>query len=237
MNASNKAAVAEFLGTFTLVFIGALAGALADKNGGGIVAVALAHGIALMVIISTWGGISGAHVNPAVTLGVALTGRIAWGKAVVYWIAQFLGAAVAAYLVLYFAGAESGLGATIGDLTPRGEVNIGDPFKVVALEAILTFFLVSSVFASGIAGRNGNLAGVAIGFVLIMDILAGGKLTGASMNPARTFGPALASNDWSYFPLYLFGPAIGAALAALLYHSCFMPEPVADSAPPSKHKK
>lgn len=236
MNDANRATVAEFIGTFTLVFVGALAGALAGRNGGGIVAVALAHGVALMVIIYTWGAVSGAHVNPAVTLGVALAGRIGWSRAVSYWVAQFVGAAVAAYLVLYLAGAESGLGATVGDLTPHG-ATAGDPFKVVVLEAILTFFLVASVFASGIANRNTNLAGVAIGFVLIMDILAGGQLTGASMNPARTFGPALALNDWSYLPLYVFGPALGAAAAALLYHWWFMPEVTADPAAPGKRHK
>ncbi len=230
MNDDVKSAVAEFFGTFTLVFIGAAAGALAGPDGSnaGIVGVALAHGIALAVIIYAWGSISGAHVNPAVTLGVAVAGRIPWPKAVAYWIAQFLGAAVAALLLKYLIGAEGGLGSTIGRFTQGAAA---DPTKVVIVEAVLTFFLVSAVFASGIANRNGNLAGLAIGLVLTMDILAGGALTGASMNPARSFGPALAMGDFTYFWMYLVGPAIGGMIAALVYDRLFMP---AESKPPIK---
>jgi len=99
---------------------------------------------------------------------------------------------------------------------------VGDAAKVIVLEAILTFFLVTAVMASGIFGLNGNLAGVAIGLVLTMDILAGGPLTGASMNPARTLGPALATNDLSYFWMYLVGPLLGGAIAGPLYSRYFM---------------
>src|SRR5215475_4857435 len=99
-----KAALAEFLGTFTLVFIGAGAGALATTSGGGLVSVAFAHGLALMVIVYAWGNISGAHVNPAVTFGVAVAGKMPWPKAIGYWIAQFVGAAVAAYLLAWLLG-------------------------------------------------------------------------------------------------------------------------------------
>ncbi len=211
----SKAALAEFVGTFTLVFIGAGAGALAEESGVGTLGVAWAHGLALMVIIYAWGNISGAHVNPAVTFGVAVGGKIDWGKAVSYWVAQFLGGAVAAYLLLWLLGPESNLGATIGRFTPHGE-EVGQPVKVLVVEGVLTFFLVSAVFASGIHGRNGNLAGVAIGLVLAMDILCGGPLTGASMNPARTFGPALATHDFSYLWLYIVGPCAGGAVAAVL---------------------
>ncbi|HEX3725103.1 MAG TPA: aquaporin [Pirellulales bacterium] len=217
-----KATLAELIGTFTLVFIGAGAGALAEVSGGGIVGVALAHGLALMVIVYAWGSVSGAHVNPAVTLGVAVAGRMDWGKAIAYWIAQFVGAAVAAYLLAWLLASNANLGATIGSLTPHG-VTPGEPLKVVVLEAILTFFLVVAVFASGIHGRNGNMAGIAIGLVLTMDIFCGGALTGASMNPARTFGPALAMNDLGYLWMYIVGPAIGGVVAALLYDKFFLP--------------
>lgn len=216
-----KAALAEFIGTFTLVLIGAGAGALADPGSAGLTAVALAHGLALMVIVYSWGSISGAHVNPAVTLGIVVSGKMPWPKAIAYWIAQFAGAVAAAYLLRWLLGPQSGLGATIGSLTPHGDV-AGDAAKVVVLEGVLTFFLVISVFASGVFSLNGNLAGVAIGLVLTMDILAGGPLTGASMNPARTFGPALATGDLSYFWMYLVGPALGGAVAGLVYDRFFM---------------
>ncbi len=221
-----KAALAEFLGTFTLVFIGAGAGALASPSGTGVVGVALAHGLALIVIIYTWGSISGAHFNPAVTLGVALTGRMTSLTVVVYWICQFLGGVAAACLLYYLIGATGGLGETIGSLTP----NVATPgpnasaMKTIVVEAVLTFFLMTSVFASGVLNKNGNLAGVAIGLVLTMDILMGATLTGASMNPARSFGPALVmflrqQQEMGYFWMYLVGPFLGATVGALLYAS------------------
>jgi MIP family channel proteins len=218
-----KPALAELIGTFTLVFIGAGTGALAAKSGAGLVAVAWAHGLALLVIVYVWGSISGAHVNPAVTFGVAVAGRMEWPKAIVYWVVQFAGAAAAAFLLKWLLDgvAETDLGATIGTLTPHG-ANPGDAIKVIVLEAVLTFFLVVAVMVSGIHGRNGNLAGVAIGLVLAMDILAGGWLTGASMNPARTFGPALAANDFSYLWMYIVGPLAGGAVAGLLMEQFFL---------------
>jgi MIP family channel proteins len=208
-----KPVLAELLGTFTLVFIGAGAGALA----GDVVAVALAHGIALMVIVYAWGAVSGAHVNPAVTFSLALTRKIDWTTAVWYWVAQFVGAAAAAYLLLFLLGSDSSLGATVGSLTTGR-----DALKAVVVEAVLTFFLVTAVFTTAVAGRNGNAAGIAIGFVLAMDILMGGPLTGASMNPARTFGPALATGDISLFWVYVVGPLLGGAAAALLQDRVFM---------------
>jgi MIP family channel proteins len=227
-----KAALAEFIGTFTLVFIGAGAGALADPGSAGLVSVAFAHGLALMVIVYAWGSISGAHVNPAVTLGVTVAGRMPLPKAISYWVAQGLGAIVAAYLLQWFVGPGSMLGSTIGSLTPgvAGAADGASAAKVIVLEAVLTFFLVTAVFASGIHGRNGNVAGLAIGLVLTMDILAGGPLTGASMNPARTLGPAVATGNLSYVWMYFVGPLAGGALAALLYDNFFLPN--AELTPP-----
>jgi MIP family channel proteins len=238
MDNSFRPALAELIGTFTLTFIGAGVGAVAGFNLGGIIAVALAHGIALMCIIYTWGAISGAHVNPAVTFGLALGGHISWGKAVVYWIAQFVGAALASYLLVYIlSGVELPTdaaavvkAAVIGEkhLRPLGQT-VGtltgvSPGRTVLVEAVLTFFLVTAVYSSGAAGRNGNAVGLAIGLVLTMDILMGGALTGASMNPARSFGPALAMNDFGYLWMYFVGPLAGGGVAGLLYNSLFMPE-------------
>ena len=207
-----KALTAEFLGTFTLTFIGAGAGALAGASGAGLVGVALAHGVALMMIIYIWGSVSGAHVNPAVTFGVALRGKIGWVDAVGYWIAQFGGAIVASLILCWLIGKETGLGATTGSLT------VGDPLKVVVIEGLLTFLLVSAVYRSGIDNKNGNMAGVAIGFVLTADILMGGPLTGASMNPARTLGPAIVTGNTSYVWMYFVGQFGGAVLAWIAYN-------------------
>lgn len=215
MDDNLKAAIAELIGTFTLVFIGAGAGAMAGITDGGIVSVALAHGLALMVIVYAWGGISGAHVNPAVTLGIVLTGRLTWVRAAYYWVAQFLGAAAAAFLLKSLIGETGGLGATLG-------THSGDPVRAIVIEAVLTFFLIVAVFGTAVAGRNGNAAGIAIGLVLAMDILMGGALTGASMNPARTFGPALATGDLSYLWIYIVGPCLGAVVGALLYDRVFL---------------
>ncbi len=230
MTDTQKATVAEFIGTFTLTFLGAGTGALAADTGAGLLGVAVAHGVALMLIIYTWGSFSGAHVNPAVTLGVLITGKIPLPKAIAYWIAQCIGAIVAAYVLAYLVGTGTGLGSTTGGFTPTPG-NPGDPAKVIVVEAILTFFLMAAVFASGVLGKNGNIAGVAIGFVLIADILCGGALTGASMNPARTLGPAVAMQQLGYVWLYFVGPAIGAVAAALLYNG--FSAPPADAAHPS----
>ena len=213
MTGHSKAALAELIGTFTLTFIGAGAGALSE---GKLLDVAIAHGFALVVIIYAWGSISGAHVNPAVTFGIALAGRMDWGKAILYWIAQFAGAVLAGYTLLYILPAGSGLGETTGKWTSI------DPTKVIVIEGILTFLLLVAVFASGVQGRNGNIAGVAIGLVLTMDILAGGPLTGASMNPARTFGPAIVSGALANHWVYWVGPVAGAVLASVIYNNLFL---------------
>lgn len=213
-----RPALAELIGTFLLTFIGAGTGALAGTSGGGIVAVALAHGVALMVIVYALGAISGAHVNPAVTISLALVGKEKWDRAAFYIVAQLVGAALAAFLLAYVLGPSSemaGLGATVGSLTAA------DPVKTVVVEAVLTFFLVAAVYSSGVQNNNGNMAGVAIDLVLTMDILMGGALTGASMNPARTFGPALATGHLDYLWMYIVGPVIGGAAAAFLYQRVF----------------
>ena len=207
--------LAELVGTFTLVFIGAGAGALAASNGSGLVGVALAHGVALTVIVYAWGGISGAHVNPAVTFGVALAGRMDWAKALRYWAAQLLGAAIAGAVLRLLIGEPGSLGMTL----PAAGVSA---LQAIGIEAVLTFFLVSAVFGSAVAGRNGNAAGIAIGLVLTMDILMGGSLTGASMNPARSFGPALALLRFDDLWIYVVGPIGGGGAAALLYERVFI---------------
>jgi len=219
-----KAALAELIGTFTLTFIGAGAGAAATAasapgltatNAPGLVVAAFAHGVALMIIIYTWGTVSGAHVNPAVTLGACIGGKIPFGKCILYWIAQFAGAIAAAYLLLYLVGLDGVKeGQTLGSWTKNADQI--DAVRTIILEAVLTFFLVAAVYSCGIFNLFGNAVGLAIGFVLTADILCGGPYTGASMNPARSFGPFLAAGNLGPFWLYVVGPAIGGIVAGLL---------------------
>jgi aquaporin Z len=209
--------LAELVGTFTLVFIGAgaMALAVAGTSSAGLVGVALAHGLALMVIVFAWGAISGAHVNPAVTFGLALAGRLPWIKAVRYWVAQLLGAVLASFLLLGLIGPQGDLGMTL----PASSVSV---VQAIVIEAVLTFFLVTAVFASAVAGRNGNAAAIAIGLVLTMDILMGGVLTGASMNPARSFGPALVMGNFTDLYIYFIGPLLGGGLAAIFFDRVYL---------------
>lgn len=206
-----KALLAEFVGTFTLVFIGASAVALTIAQGGSLLTSAFAFGLALMTIIYVWGSYSGAHVNPAVSFGFAVAGQMNWGLMLGYWVAQLLGGIAAAALVAYFFGTATGAGASIGSLTNT------DAWKAILMEAFLTFFL---VLAYLFIYRNPMLAlisGIAIGLVLTFCFLAGGALTGASTNPARSLGPAIFSNNMGTYWIYIVGPLLGALVAALVY--------------------
>jgi aquaporin Z len=203
-----KAYVAEFIGTFTLVFIGCASVALSPAGTGPIMP-ALAHGLALMSAIYALGHISGAHVNPAVTFGVAIAGAIGWGQAVIYFIAQILGALVAA---LILSGILPGQAANFGAFsftTTSG--------SALLLEAVLTFFLVSVVLQAAVAGKAGPAAGFAIGLTLGASILAGGPVTGASLNPARTIGPAIVAGNMSQVWVYIIGTLLGGAVAAVVH--------------------
>lgn len=201
-----KPALAEFIGTFVLVFVGSFAVA----SGQGVVAAALAHGLVLVALVYTYGHISGAHVNPAVTLGVLVAGKIDAVKAVVYWVAQFAGGIVAALLLTVLIGSGN-TGETVGSLTG------GSVWLAALFEAVMTFFLVSAVLQAAVHGKAGNLAGVAIGFTLAASIMAGGTYTGASLNPSRTLGPALVGGHLEYLLPYLVGIFGGGAVAGLLH--------------------
>jgi len=215
-----KVFAAELIGTFALTFIGASAG----MAHAGLVGVALAHGFVVAVFVYIYGNVSGTHVNPAVTFGLALNGTVTWGQAVVYWIAQFLGAILAAFLVKTFFGDVAG-GATVGSLTTSA------PMMAMIVEAVLTFFLVNTVLHAAVAGKAGPFAGWAIGATLVFAILAGGSLTGASLNPARTFGPALFTNGLGSYWIYLTGPLLGAAVATGIFKFFSSSDKVAAPAP------
>ena len=210
---------AEFIGAFALIFIGAAA--IIQTGGGNLVAIAIAHGLAIALLVSSLGHISGGLFNPALTIGLWATRRLDTISTVAYIIAQLLGAVVAALaLVLVFPEA-------LRDAVSLGVPLLGrgiDFAQGVIIEAIATFFLMLAVFGTALDPRGPKLGGFGIGLVLTMDILAVGTLTGAAMNPARTFGPALVGGEWSNHLVYWIGPIIGAVVAALVYHYLFAEE-------------
>jgi aquaporin TIP len=213
-----RRSIAEFIGAFTLIFIGGGAGVVA---GGDIVAVALANGLAIGLMVSNFGHISGGHFNPAITLGFVATRRITWPLAVAYWISQLAGAVVAAGLLRWFFHRAAAPG-----VVPHVNSHIGTG-KGLVIEIILTMFLVIAVFATAVdsGGAFKAIAGLGIGLTITIDVLMGGPLTGAAMNPARSFGPALAFNSWSDEWLYWIGPAIGAVVAAVGYEYLYLRPP------------
>ena len=205
MNTKNLAA--EFVGTFALIFIGAGALAIGQAN---LVGVALAHGLVIVAFAYAYGHISGTHINPAVTLGLLIAGEIEFVVAIGYWIVQFLGGILGAIVLNAVLPDAGDLGVTI-----LGEgVGVGQGLVV---EIVLTFFLVNTIFNTAVSGKAGNFAGLAIGLTLVLCILMGGPLTRASLNPARTLGPAVVSGNYADIWLYFVGPLVGAILAALLY--------------------
>ena len=212
--------VAEALGAFTLVFAGAGAIILASGNANiGLIEIALAHGLAIALMASALGAVSGGHFNPAVTAGFWVTRRIGTPLAVGYVLAQLAGGILASLLhVLLF---PEGLreAAELGAPMLGPGIGFG---TAVGIEIILTFFLVIVIFGTAVDSRAPKLGGIAIGLTITMDILAGGPLTGAVMNPARALGPALLSGQWDNQLVWWIGPAIGGVLAALLYHYVFM---------------
>jgi aquaporin TIP len=221
--------VAEFIGAFTLIFAGA--GSLivlVRAPSLGLVGVALAHGLAIAIMVSALGHISGGHFNPAVTFGFLITRRMQPALAVSYWASQLAGALVAALLLKGLFPSADVDAAKLG-VPALGGIGAG---AGVALEMILTFFLVWVVFATAADPRGTfkSIAGLAIGLTISMDILAAGPLTGAAMNPARAFGPQLVQNAWSDGWIWYVGPLVGGAAAALLYEWLYLkrlgPEPV-----------
>ncbi len=210
--------LAESISTFSLIFIGA--GAVVAntvyKGSLGLIGIAFAHGLVLMAMIYATAHISGAHVNPAVTFAMWLTKRIKAVQAILYVVSQLAGAAIAGLLLRVIFTKTTNLGAT----SLASGVSLLNGFII---EAVLTFFLVFTIFGVAVDKRaSGHHAGLAIGIVLVFDILMGGNMTGAAMNPARSFGPAIASGFWQNHLVYWIGPLVGASFAALLYQGLFL---------------
>jgi len=216
--------VAEFVGTFALVFIGGgtiITSPLVQSQAT-VLSVALAHGLILALLVSATMSISGGHLNPAVTTGFLVTRRIDPMMAVIHWIAQFLGAIIAAYMLKAF------FPSAVANVTLLGGQRISADttlLQAIGLEAIATFFLVFVVFGTAVDPRGPKLGGMAIGLTIAADILAIGPLTGGSMNPARSFGPAVVTHVFEGQTAYWVGPILGGIVAALLYDRLFLREP------------
>jgi aquaporin Z len=212
-----RRAVAEFVGTFTLVFVGVSS----IITVGDLTGVALAHGLAIAVMVSAVGHISGGHFNPAVTLAFLITRRMAPLLAAVYWVVQFAGATAGALMIKVIYPGDVVDRAKLGAPAVASVISSGG---ALAMEAILTFFLVWVVFATAADSRGTfkSIAGLAIGLTITMDILAGGRVTGAAMNPARAFGPELVQSVWSDAWIWYAGPFLGAAVAGLAYEFLYL---------------
>jgi MIP family channel proteins len=199
---------AEFIGTFALIFVGI--GAI-KTAGHDVLGVALAHGLTIAAFVSATMHISGGQLNPAVTFGLLCGGHMTIANAIRYWISQLLGGFTAALICLGLFGRD-----VVVTGTPQLAINL-NAAQGILVEAILTFFLVFVVYGTAVDERGRGVAGFAIGSTITLDILFGGPLTGAAMNPARVFGPALAANFWHDHYVYWLGPLIGGALGGLVY--------------------
>ena len=220
--------VAEFVGTFALIFFG-VGSICADQYlragsngqvGLGLLGIALAYGLAMGIMVTSLGHISGGHFNPAVTIGFWVTRKLSTFDTVTYWIAQLAGGVSAAYLLRRL------------PVDVWGPVQLGTPDLASGIsrtngmifEAVMTFFLVFVVFATAVDERGAfnKVAGFAIGLSITMGALFGGPFTGAALNPARAFGPALAANHWTNHGVYWIGPLAGGVVAAWLYDTLFL---------------
>jgi len=219
-----NAVIAEAVGTFLFFFVGmgsVSVGVYALSLGaqpGGLIAVALAHGVALAVLVSALAAVSGAHFNPAVTFGVWLNGHIHTRRAIAYVLAQCIGglAAAIALRAVLPAGLQTDLGL------PRLGPGV-QPLQGIAIEAILTAVLLIAVFGTAIDLRAHKVGGLMIGLAIAADILMGGQLTGAAMNPARWLAPAAETMTWDNWYVWIVGPLLGAAVAAVAYKYFFAP--------------
>ena len=213
-----KKVVVEFIGTFALCFMGI--GAIVMTGGDNLVAIAFAHGLAIGLMVMAAGHISGGFFNPAVTIGMLITRRIESFAAGAYIIAQLAGALAGTLFIL----------ATFPE-SMRDAVNLGVPAvgagfssgNALVAEIVTTFFLIFVIFGVAVDQRSAKaVGGLAIGLTIAMDIFATGAISGAAMNPARWFGPALVGGHWSDFWIWIVGPIVGSSVAALIFNDVLM---------------
>ncbi|MDY6326015.1 MAG: aquaporin [Bacteroidales bacterium] len=220
-----KKSIAEMIGTFVLTLLGCgTAMFLGCATPAGVVGTAVAFGLSVVAMAYTIGGISGCHINPAITLGVALSGRMTWKEACGYWCGQFVGAIIAGAVLLALTnivtpGAE-GIAENMGGLGTNGVANAGGVWGAFLVEVIATFIFVLVVLGTTDSKLGaGNLAGLAIGLTLILIHLVCINLTGTSVNPARSFGPAIFAGGAALADVWVFilAPLCGGAIAALCW--------------------
>jgi len=216
MPALSRRLLAEAFGTYTLIFFGAGAVMINNfpKADFGLLGIALAYGLALALGVTATMNISGGHLNPAVTLGMLSIRRIDAKTAGGYILAQLAGACLAAFTLKLLL--PPGVTKSMALGTPRiaSMITIG---QATAIEGVLTFFLMSAVMGTVVSAAAPKVAGFGIGLMLLIAILVGGPLTGAALNPARAFGPALVAGSWVGHLAYWIGPVLGAMVAAFLW--------------------
>ena len=213
---NSRVFLAEFIGTFALVFIGMGAGIVSNAN---VVGIALAYGLTLMVFVYAYGNISGAHLNPAVTFGFALSGAVKWMQAVFYWLAQFAGAILA---VFFLKTIVESLDADIAKMVTSGILTDPQPILAMVIEAVLTFLLMNTILHTKVEGKGGVFASWAIGATLAVTAMVGFLFTGDAMNPARTLASAIfvapsLTSVYTYV-VYFFGPLLGSTLAVIVFN-------------------
>lgn len=216
---------AEFLGAFAVVFF-AVGAVCADRflqtSGGiGLLGVALASGLAMAIMVSALGHISGGHFNPAITIGFWVTKRIGTLDAFLYWAAQVLGGIAAAFLLRSIIPEETWRAVALGTPSLLRDFPV---LSAMVLEGVVSFFLVLVFFATAVDDRGSfrAIAGFGIGLTITLGALVVGPFTGAAMNPARAFGPAVASHHWANQGVYWIGPLAGGFVAGLLYNSLYL---------------
>jgi MIP family channel proteins len=216
MNGKLRPALAELVGTFIFIFIGAGAIVTDSFTHGavGLIGIALAHGLALSVMVSVFGGISGGHFNPAVSVGAWVARKVDTFTVIIYIIAQLIGGGLAGFLLRGIFPEAAWQAVHLG--TPALAVGVS-PLVGLVLEATLTFILMIAILGTAMDSMAPKIAGFGIGLTVTADIFVGGPLTGAAMNPARVFGPALAAGFWENHWIYWVGSIAGASLASWLY--------------------
>jgi aquaporin Z len=218
---------AEFIGTALFVFLGAGSVVVnaASGNALGAVGIALAHGLALAVVVTMTMSISGGHINPAVSASLWLAQKIDGRTLGRYVLAQLLGAVVGALLVKGLLPAGAGRVTSLGTPQLAGTLGL---LEGIGIEALLTFFLVSAVFGTAVSPQAPKVGGFGIGLALFVCALVGGALTGAAANPARAFGPALVAWEWHGQAVYWIGPLLGATIAGALWKFVLLPRDATD---------
>jgi aquaporin NIP len=204
-----KKYISEFIGTFSMIFCGTGAMTINEVTGGEVthVGIAITWGLIVMAMIYAFGETSGAHFNPAVSIAFAFAKKFAWKEVPKYIIAQVLGALLASVILWFLFPASENLGATIPTV---------DVWRAFVLEFLLTFFLMVVIINVSTGSKEiGVLAGIAIGGVVLLEAMFAGPITNASMNPARSFAPAIVSGNLQHLWMYILAPILGALLAVV----------------------